>query len=334
MEISYYIQKQYINRISASLPLFKWNSQKDASFRCIICGDSKKSKTKKRGCIYEQNGQWYYKCHNCGVSTYFTAFLKEYFSEMYREMLLENAKGVSSISNISFIVEHKEIETKHWESFITPLSDLGPDHDVILYVKSRKIPSHHYRRLYYTEDFHELYHKLTRLFGVVPEKDVPNTNALLFPFVDCENNLMFLQARFFSDEFRYLTVRFKDVPKLFGLEQINLNKKVFVFEGAIDSLFVNNSVATADADLTRATQYIKKENLVLVYDNEPRSVIACRKIERALKAGFSVVIYPEHIKSKDINLMYLDGLDVQRLVEENHYKGMMGLLKFQNWKKC
>ena len=34
--------------------------------RCMVCGDSKKSATKKRGWIYMQNASYY--CFNCGVS--------------------------------------------------------------------------------------------------------------------------------------------------------------------------------------------------------------------------------------------------------------------------
>jgi hypothetical protein len=334
--IANYTQKLYINRISSSLPLFKWTSSKAASFRCILCGDSKKSKTKKRGTIYEFEGEWRYKCHNCGESMYFTTFMKENFNELYREMLLESMKGTKA-DNISYIVEKKQEEAKNWECVLTSLKDLGPQHEAAMYVKNRRIPIHQFDRIYYTDNFAETYYRLCKLFNITPEdKHVPSMRAILFPFLDKENNLMFIQGRFIDDNavMRYLTVRFLDASKIFGLETLNINQDVFVFEGAIDSFFISNSVATADADLTRAIQYIDKSKLVLVYDNEPRSKIACRKIENALKSGFKVVIFPERIIEKDINDMFLSNLNVQELVENNIHQGMMGLLKFQKWKKC
>jgi len=262
--------------------------------------------------------------------------MKENFNEIYREMLLESMKGLKT-NQISYVVEKKQEEAKNWECILTPLKDYGHQHEAVVYVKNRKIPLHQFDRIYYTDNFAETYQRLCTMFGIIPEdKHIPQMKAILFPFLDKENNLMFIQGRFIDDNafMRYLTVRFLDVSKIFGLETINQNQDVFVFEGAFDSFFISNSVATADADLTRASQYIDKQKLVLVYDNEPRSKIACRKIENALKAGFRVVIFPEKVTEKDINLMFLANQDVQQLVENNIYQGMMGLLKFQKWKRC
>lgn len=335
-KIQSYLQKQYIGRISTNLPLFTWTGQKSCSFRCIVCGDSQKSTIKKRGAIYEREGDWFYKCHNCGHSSYFTSFLKEYFPQQYGEMLMENMKGLKH-ENISYHVEEKKIEAKDWEGLIDKLTDLGPQHEAMIYVKNRKIPSHQLNRIYYTDNFNVTYQRLAKLFNIKQEdmKHVPSMRAILFPFVDDENNLMFIQARFLDDaQMRYLTVKILDVSKIFGIEKINKNRDVFVFEGAFDSFFVDNSIATADADLTRSAEYVDKEKLILVYDNEPRSKIACKKIENALRLGFKVVIFPEWVKGKDINEMFLNGHDVQHIVETYHVQGMLGLLKHSVWKKC
>ena len=40
------------------------------NFRCTICGDSQKSKTKKRAWLLysKKTSQWMYYCFNCGAS--------------------------------------------------------------------------------------------------------------------------------------------------------------------------------------------------------------------------------------------------------------------------
>jgi len=55
------------------------------------------------------------------------------------------------------------------------------------------------------------------------------------------------------------------------MNTVDSTKKIYVTEGPIDSLFLANAVATADANLSNAGNYYDKENLVLVFDNEPRN---------------------------------------------------------------
>ena len=59
----------------------------------------------------------------------------------------------------------------------------------------------------------------------------------------------------------------------------------------------------------------------------------CSKIDKTIKAGYSVVIFPSNIKEKDLNDMVLAGHNVQSIVETNTYQGLQATLKFTNWKK-
>ena len=84
----------------------------------------------------------------------------------------------------------------------------------------------------------------------------------------------------------------------------------------------------SDVDL-RSYDY----QFVYTYDNEPRSREIVNKIETAIKCGNKVVIFPKHIKEKDLNDMVLAGHDVQSLVESNTYSGLEATLKLNEWKK-
>jgi hypothetical protein len=57
-------------------------------------------------------------------------------------------------------------------------------------------------------------------------------------------------------------------------------------------------------------------------------------MEKSIKDGFSVCIWNDTIHQKDINEMYLAGVDVQRFIEQNTYSGIEAQLKFGFWRKC
>ena len=74
-------------------------------------------------------------------------------------------------------------------------------------------------------------------------------------------------------------------------------------------------------------------DLVFVYDNEPRNREIVRRIEDCIRRNQSVVIWPDTIKDKDINDMFLSGHNVMSVIKSNTYVGLEALLKFRNWKK-
>jgi len=50
--MSLYVDQKYLNLISNRLPLFKKKKDNTYNCRCIICGDSKKKKSKARGYFF------------------------------------------------------------------------------------------------------------------------------------------------------------------------------------------------------------------------------------------------------------------------------------------
>jgi len=123
----------------------------------------------------------------------------------------------------------------------------------------------------------------------------------------------------------------EDEPKIYGLDDINKELPVFVVEGPFDSTFLNNSVALCGSD--GDVRCLEGNDLIFVYDNEPRNREIVRRIEGCIGRKEKVVIWPSNIKEKDINDMVLAGHDVQSLVESNTYKGLEAQLKFNDWKK-
>ena len=123
----------------------------------------------------------------------------------------------------------------------------------------------------------------------------------------------------------------EEAPKVYGMDQIDKSKSVYVVEGPFDSTFVNNSIALcgSDGDL----EYLKTCDLIYVYDNEPRNKEIVSRIERCVRGNRRVVIWPNSIEQKDINDMVLAGHDIMSVLESNTYLGLEAQVQFNIWKK-
>jgi hypothetical protein len=128
----------------------------------------------------------------------------------------------------------------------------------------------------------------------------------------------------------------ENLPKIFGIDRIDENEKIYVFEGPIDSMFIPNAIAVASSALEYASGFIDKSKLVLVFDNEPRNKEILKLIDHAIDNHFNVVIWPEMIKEKDINEMILAGFDSEELldiIKVNTFVNLRAKMEFINWKK-
>ena len=86
------IDSKYIGLISSRLIKFKRVKSDLYNFRCPICGDSKKNKTKTRGYLYTIKADVNFRCHNCGASMTFSNFLKEIDPVVHKQYVFERFK--------------------------------------------------------------------------------------------------------------------------------------------------------------------------------------------------------------------------------------------------
>jgi len=217
------------------------------------------------------------------------------------------------------------------------IASLPDGHHAKQYVLNRHIPESFHTSLYYTADFKKFVEEMKI------EKDglIDNDQRLVIPFYDEDKNLVAFQGRALGQsKLRYITVKIdKDNYKVFGMDRVDLedeDKKVYVTEGPIDSMFLNNAVATADSNLLAAAKLIDKSKLVLVYDNEPRNKDICKQLEKAIEEHYNVVIWPEMIVEKDINEMVLSGFspdEIQDFISKNTFVNLRAKMEFVNWKK-
>lgn len=332
--MSVYIDRKYLLLISPKLKLFTERKTDLYNFRCPICGDSQKDKTKCRGYIFKRKDNYFYRCHNCGASHNFYNFLERVQPSLLKEYSVERFRN-DNPEPVEIPIDFTDSKPMFKKQLkLKTVAELSDTHLARKYCLDRKIPEETFHNLYYAPDFKKFVDDL----GVEKKNLIENDKRLVIPFFDKDKNLIALQGRTLTNSsMRYITVKMSDEnAKFFGIDKIDETKKIYVVEGPIDSLFLDNAIATADSNLVRASNVLDKKNIVLVFDNEPRNKEIVKVLDKAIENHYNVVIWPEMIESKDINDMILEGFSVDEIkdiIEKNTFVNLRAKMEFINWKK-
>ena len=326
-----YIDQKYLNIISPQLKQFKSKGSNLWNFRCPYCGDSKKSKTKSRGFVYQKKNDLFYKCHNCGLGTTLGKLLQYLDSKIYDDYILERYRCGIKTTNPSpeFSFDEPVFRKKDVLSSLLSISELDSEHPARKIVEKRKLPTSRLTDIYFCPRFYKYSNNL------VPNK-FPSLDGdhprLLIPFRDEEGEMFAYQGRAFGKEQpKYLTIKLEERDKIFGLDRVDKRKEVFVVEGPLDSLFLDNCIAIAGAEVPNLDC-----DFTIVFDNEPRNKEICKQMEKTLNQGTGLVIWPDSMRHKDINDMIVAGytqLQVQQIIKENTFIGASAQLRFAEWRK-
>ena len=320
-----HVDSKFIGLISSRLEKFKRVKNNLYNFRCPICGDSKKNKSKTRGYLYAVKANTNFKCHNCGASMSFNNFLKHVDPALHKQYTMEKFKDGHS-GGRNFVVEEPEFkfEAPKFKKKLK-LPKASEDPRPAGYLTARKLNPEDF---YYAEHFKEFANSLKPTF----DSENHDEERIIIPLYYKKNLIGFQGRSIGLSKVKYITVMLDDdAPKIYGLDNIRTDAPVYVTEGPFDSTFIRNAIAMcgADADVSRWGI----SNPVYIYDNEPRNREITNRIAKTIDAGYSVVIWPESIDDKDINDMVMSGLDVQSVIESNTYSGLEAKLKFTTWKK-
>ena len=318
------VDSKYIGLVSPRLQKFKKVKNNLFNFRCPICGDSKKNKSKTRGYLYTIKADVNFRCHNCGASMTFSNFLKEIDTVLHKQYVFERFKQGSTgrgsvVEEPKFNFQPPEFKEK------IDLPKADSNERAKKYLERRKLnPSD----FYYTDKFKAWTNSHKKTFDNV-YYDEPR---IIIPLFYKKSWIGFQGRSLVPNSVKYITVIFNEQsPKIYGLDNIRRDAPVFVTEGPFDSTFLLNSIAMCGADGDVGKWGVSTP--VWVYDNEPRSKEITSRISQTIERGESVVIWTSNINEKDINDMVLAGHDVQSIVESNIYKGLEANLQFNTWKR-
>ena len=319
------IDSKYIGLVSSRLQKFKRVKADLYNFRCPICGDSQKHKNKARGYFYQVKVNTNYKCHNCGASLSFNNFLKQIDPTLHKQYTMEKFK--EGYTGKGFVVEEPKLEFK--KPVFKKTLDLPKASEVSVakeYLEKRMIDP---AKFYFARKFQEWVNTKKQTFDNIYKDE----SRIVIPMYDTERNLIGFQGRSLGpNSVKYITVMLiDDFPKIYGLDEIDHSKPIYITEGPFDSTFVENSVAMCGSDIDIRT--FGWSDYIWIYDNEPRNREIVQRISKTISRGEKIVIWPEGILEKDINDMVLSGHNVQSIVESNVYSGLEANLKFNTWKR-
>ena len=335
---------KYIKLASSRLRNFK---QKDAylwNFSCPICGDSQKNKLKARGYVFKKGNDLFYRCHNCGAGVNLGNLLKHIDSSLHKEYSLERYKSGQSGATRS-APEAIKVPSPRFGKIAKSTGyekaeycdRLQSGHFCLEYLKRRLIPEQHYKSLLFTNKYRQF------VIEAFPtnDKEIVDDARLIIPFYDEYNELIAVSGRALETGdklLRYVTVRTNGSQNklIYGLERVNKQEKVLLVEGPLDSLFLNNCLASGDANLALTARDIPIEGITLIFDNEPRNKEIVKMMQNAIKLEHTVVIWPNGIEGKDINEMILGGIspdEIQDIISSNSFNGLRAQMNFNMWKK-
>lgn len=329
----------YILKVSTRLEKFK-RIGNNFNFRCPICGDGHTS-YKTRAWFLEKNS-YYFHCFNCGYQTSLANFLKENFEEIYQEYMFDKLTSSSyKPSEYTFQAPHTDSKaSKICKELMKPLKEFP---EALKYLENRLIDSKYFDKIFVIENFEQL----KRIDKYKNAKALRNELRIVLPCYNSNGEILGIIGRSIdsNNPKRYINLRFSEEDvMLYGLYNdkgdynINLNKSVYVCEGAFDSLMLDNCVAVNSSSLLKFEKALSKvllENLDIIYisDNENRNFEILKVYEKIIKLDRKIVIFPSYVNGKDLNKMKENGHDVQELIKENTYQGLEALVRFGEFKK-
>jgi len=197
--------------------------------RCNVCGDSKKSKYKKRGYILKDKQPWIYYCHNCGYKKPVTLWMKEYFPLEYKQyikdILQPTKKRIVNKNTITKTTINYD-ELKDIRFFVPILKGSGQLFELaIKQCEQRLIPKDVWLKWYIATGGRF-------------------KNRLIIPFYDCKERIYYYQGRHIFETLmpKYLSREGYGLNSVYNYYLVDENKPVSILEGPIDSLYIENAV--------------------------------------------------------------------------------------------
>ena len=323
-------QQTFIRMMSNRLEKFKKVGSDTWNFRCPICGDSQTNSHKARGYFIRKQDKMMFFCHNqCGGMS-FPNFLKRFDSTLHDQYLLQRYKKREDDVPEEPVEQFKAppfLETLN--QYFQPMAE-----EATRYLQGRKIPMENWfyagLRQGTTSDI-ALFTK-----EVLGKELGPTGNDLriIFPFADSDGGLVGVSGRAIGDhKLRFVTAMPSAHDKAaFLLHSVDMTRDVYVLEGQMDCLLIDNSISPGGLSKFPFVD-VPKEARVFVVDNQPRLKDVIKMTQRLIDDDERVVIWPEGMEEKDPNDMVKAGLDPMRIIQERTFRGLKAQLEFTRWKK-
>lgn len=286
------------------------------NFKCPHCDDVQSRKRVGRGyfTVKERGGSWYahYTCHNgdceynepMGAVKYLKKNHPLFYEEFKRETNASKSKGFKFNIRNKFRSKNEKVEND-WDrieqefkkkmeedekamreedvkamKFFIPITEPSLlKNTAIKYCEDRLIPKHVYEKFF------------------VATKG-KYKNRLIIPYFRKDAKPSYFQARALYD---YITPKYKNrsgEKQPYNIDFVDPSKPVFVFEGAFDSIFVENAFSLGGVHVNdEIKKRFDKNGLYFIFDNDTAGRASHRKM---LEQGYHVFNWEKFLKDNDI----------------------------------
>ena len=307
---------------------------------CPICREGK-SWNKKRRCIYlvEDNAIC---CHNCGWYSNTLKWIQEVsgltFDEIINEVKSYDVLPLDVLTEVKDTKPLKPVERLPYDSInlfdsnqTSFYSDNKVVQDALKLIKARRIDT-----------------AINRPDTIwISLKDRVHKNRLTIPFYNENNEIIFYQSRaVYPNDLKFYPKYLSKIngeKSLFNVNKINSSLDyIFIFEGPIDSFFVQNGTAVAGIQENSSTMFSRlQENQltsfllfkkIWVLDSQWLDTASRNKSYKLIDNNETVFIWPENIgkEFKDINDLCIDKklnyIEPDFFIQ-NSYEGLKAKLK-------
>lgn len=316
---------------------------------CPVCREGK-SWGKKRRCYYivEKN---YICCHNCGWHSNPVKWI-ETVSGLTSKEIYDESKNFD-ILPLDLLLDKNEPEKKVTTSTLPKDSINLFDSQQLEFYKENTIVKEALK-LIKKRRLHTAVNRPKSLWLSLTDKI--HKNRLVIPFYDRNNNIIFYQSRtILNDETRFYPKYLSKVnsdKSLYNINNISSDlETIFIFEGPIDSFFINNGTAVAGIQENSSNTFTKLQEeqihdfklykKIWVLDSQWNDTASRKKTKKLIDQGHTVFIWPEKMGKafKDLNeyciAKNIDSISSEFILE-NSYAGIKAdllMVDINRWKK-
>lgn len=274
---------------------------------CPICKEGKSWGKKKR--LYLMVDGNYFHCHNCNQTWSALYWISQVSGKSISEIKDEclNHDYIPSL-NLNSVEDKKENKNE----YILPINCINLSNIFELnYYKNNKIVQD---ALSFIKN-RRLDTAINKTGFFISLKDYIHKNRICIPFRDLDNKIIFYQTRaLYKDDLekaKYLSKINAD-KTVFGIEKVKMDfPYIFMFEGPINSMFVQNGVGLAGLSLTQTqSNQLNKfflHDKIWVLDNQHVDEAARKKSRELVRKNEKVFMWPKQFKKyKDLNDLCID----------------------------
>lgn len=307
----------------------------DIVARCPVCGDSRKSKTRKRLHLYEKNNVTLTNCFNgdCTINNkpmylflrdHFPGLIEQYKRETFQfkienlsnddvfsQFKSDNGCIDNNITDQNSVVEHDL--TQYFQS-------IDEREDGLNYLRSRNI-------FYNWNKYGKWYFGYQDL--KIQDKIFKITDSIIIPLYSGNKMYGFysrnIKNKFFSTYMPEQNVGYK----IWNWFNIDKSKPVYIFEGIFDCISsgLENSVALMGAKIPDQRLNELTEP-VFILDNDKTG------LKNALQYAkkYKVYIQPRNLPEKDMNQLLKNNpfLNIENLIKNNLYTGIVAEIEIKS----